>query len=197
MKILTYFLAGALFLLTGLAGYAQPDTAKITQRALFFADSLVKTDKYANWAVYSDLVQASVVKYYGGKPGYIEHISNIRKKTVSEVDEADPELKVLNLMTENDQWQCVIRVSRYFHKEDKKYHFVTYFIGQSKDEGQTWRLFDVSYNSVANIIYMFPDVFGDMPIKESTILTEEQELAAQQKAKEAAAAGKKASVKKK
>ncbi len=99
-------------------------------------------------------------------------------------------------MTENDQWQCVIRVSRYFHREDKKYHFVTYFVGQSKDEGETWRLFDVSYNSVANIIYMFPDIFWDMPIKESTTLTEEQELA-QQKAQEAAAAGKKTTAKKK
>ena len=50
------------------------------------------------------------------------------------------------------------------------------------DDGQTWRLFDVSINSVANIIYMFPEVFDDLAIKEPTILTPEQEAAQQQTA---------------
>lgn len=191
MKILTSLLTGSLFLLAAATADAQPDTARIKQRALFFADSLVKTDAYGTWNTYAELYPASVIKFYGGKDGLIEHVKKLRGRTNSDLAEADPELKVLNLLTENEQWQCVIRMSRYFHKEDKKYHFTTYFIGQSKDDGETWRLFDVSYNKVANIIYMFPDIFGDMPIEDATIMTEEQEvaLAEKQKADAAAAAG--------
>jgi hypothetical protein len=192
MKILQFLLTGPLFLLVTTAGHAQPDTARITQRALFFADSLVKTDAYETWSTYADLSPASVIKFYGGKDGYIEHVKTLRKRTSSDLAEESPELRMLELMTQNEQWECVIRMSRYFHKEDKKYHLTTYFIGQSKDEGETWRMFDVGYNKVANIIYIFPDIFGDMPIQEATILTQEQELAAQQKAAAdaAAAAGK-------
>jgi hypothetical protein len=70
----------------------------------------------------------------------------------------------------------VIQESRYIHKDDKKLHIVTYFVGQSTDEGNTWRLFDVGYNKVANIIYMMPDIL-DLPIPEHTVRTEEEELA--------------------
>lgn len=201
MKILSFLLTGSLFLLAAAAGHAQTDTAKVTRRALFFADSLVKTDAYESWPAYADLTPASVIKFYGGKDGFIEHVKTLRRRTSSDLAEESPELTMLNLMTQNDQWQCVIRMSRYFHKEDKKYHLTTYFVGQSKDEGETWRLFDVSYNKVANIIYMFPDIFGDMPIQESTVMTTEQELAAQQKvaaeANTGLGAGKKAVSKKK
>jgi hypothetical protein len=183
MKILTPILVGTTLLFTQLTGLAQADTAKIAENALFFADSLNKTDHYQSWSAYADLVPVSVIKYYGGKDGFIEHVKKGRKRTVSSIEEEKPEMKLLSLRTENDQWQCVIRQSRYFHKEDnKKYHVVTYFVGQSRDEGATWRLFDVSYNAVANIIYMMPDVFGDLAIPEPTILSEE-ELARQQAAK--------------
>jgi len=61
-------------------------------------------------------------------------------RTRSTVTENSPELKMLQLVNVlNDEWQCVIRESRYFHKEDQKYHFITYFVGQSKDGGETWR----------------------------------------------------------
>jgi hypothetical protein len=92
----------------------------------------------------------------------------------------------------NDEWQCVIRESRYFHQNDQKFHFITYLIGQSTDQGETWRLFDVSYNTVANIIYIFPEIHGDLEIKQPVILTPEQELAEQQ-----ATTGKNSAVKRK
>lgn len=169
------FLSVSTFLMAALAGYAQPDTARIGKNALSYADSLVKADSYGNWSSYADLAPASVIKYYGGKDGFIQHVSVIRLKTTSEMQEAPPELKLITLETRQEQWQCEIRLSRYFHKEDKQYHFTTYLIGQSTDQGETWKLFDVSYNSVANIIYMFPDILDDIAINEPTILTQEQE----------------------
>jgi len=45
-------------------------------------------------------------------------------------------------------------------------------------------MFDVSYNSVANMIYIFPEVITDLPIKQPLILSqdEEEKLAQQQTA---------------
>ena len=193
MKILTSLMAGTCFLLATLTVRAQPDTAKMTQYALSYADSLIKTDSFQNWSAYADLAMPSVIKYYGGKSGYIEHISVGRLRTISAIAEESPELKVVQLVNvRNDEWQCVIRESRYFHQNDQKFHFITYLIGQSRDQGETWRLFDVSYNTVANIIYIFPEVHGDLEIKEPAILTPEQELAQQQ-----AASGKNSAVKRK
>ena len=183
MKTLTSLLTVCCILSAALSTQAQPDSVKITQNALVFADSLVKTDSFETWQVYADLAQASVIKYYGGKQGYIDHILERRGRTRSIIAENSPELKLMQLVNvQNDEWQCVVCESRYFHKEDQKYHFVTYFVGQSKDGGETWRLFDVSYNTIANIIYMFPEIYGDLAIKQPTILTPEQELAQQPKA---------------
>lgn len=165
--------ACSFFLMISLAGHAQ-DTARISQNALKYAGKLVKADAYAatygDWNAYADLAPASVLKFYGGKDGYIKRVSLGRLRTTSAIQEADPELKMLLLEAKQDQWQCVIRLSRYFHKPDQsQYHLVTYLIGQSIDEGETWKLFDVSYNSVANIIYIFPEIIDDIPLQESVV----------------------------
>jgi hypothetical protein len=177
-------LSACLFLLAGLAGHAQPDTAKLSRNALIFADSLIKADAYGNEQLYTGLAPTSVLKYYGGADGYMQHVYQLKGRTMSEQEELYPVLNVETLRTLNDQWQCVIRVSRYFHKENIQYHYVTYLVGLSKDEGENWRLFDVSYNPVANMIYIFPEVLTDLPIKQPVILSQEQEdkLAQQQTA---------------
>ena len=170
-------LSGGLFLLTVMVSQAQPDSAKIAQKALLYADSLVKADTYQNWLTYVSLAPASVIKYYGGLDAYSGHVQQVRAYTTSFLQEAAPELQMQTLVTLKDQWQCVIRLSRYYHRDDKKYHLVSYLIGQSKDEGETWRVFDVNYNTVKNLMQIFPEIM-DMPIKETAALTEEQELAA-------------------
>jgi hypothetical protein len=177
-------LSACLFLLAGLAGQAQPDTAKLSRNALIFADSLVKTDAFGNSPSYANLAPASVLKYYGGADGYIQHVNQLRSRTTSEQEELYPVFNVETLRTLDDQWQCVIRVSRYFHRDNMQYHYVTYFVGLSKDEGESWRLFDVSYNPVGNMIYIFPEVITDLAIKQPVILSQEQEdkLAQQQTA---------------
>ena len=63
MKILTSLMAGTYFLLATLTTRAQPDTAKMTQYALSYADSLIKTDSFQNWSAYADLAIPSVIKY--------------------------------------------------------------------------------------------------------------------------------------
>jgi hypothetical protein len=166
---------------------AQPDTAKIASNALFFADSLIKADHFEKWSTYADLVPDGVIKHYGGKDGYVDYVLKSRAHFYSTIEEDAPVTKIQTLLREDGQWQCVIRESRYIHRDDKKLHIITYLVGQSMDDGQTWRLFDAGYDRVANIIYMMPDVFGDLPIQEHTVISEEEELA-QAKAAQAAAA---------
>ena len=132
MKILATLVTGSCLLLAVTATQAQPDTAKITRSALSFADSLVKTDSFQSWSAYADLAQPSVIKHYGGKEGFIEHIRTGRLRTVSAIAEPSAELQMLQLMNvQNDEWQCVIRESRYFHQNDQKYHYISNLIGPS------------------------------------------------------------------
>jgi len=194
--IITPLVAFLVFSTTSLDAFCQ-DSAKIKENALLFADSLIKTDVYQNWSAYADLAPASVLKYYGGKDGFIGHAQRIHPRTVSSFDIDFPERKVISLMAKENQWQCVIYESRYIHRDDtKKYHLVTYLLGQSTDDGETWRIFDVSYNSVANIIYMMPDVIGDLPIPQPYIISEEEELAKAQQQAAATAVTQKAASKK-
>jgi hypothetical protein len=177
-------LFACLFLLAGQMSQAQPDTAKISRQALMYADSLIKTDAYGNNDLYTGLAPASVLKYYGGAEGYMGHIYQMKARTTSEQEELYPVINIETLRTIDQQWQCIIRVSRYLHKDNVQYHYTTYFVGQSKDEGESWRMFDISYNSVTNMILIFPEVMTDLPIKQPEILSQEQEekLAQQQTA---------------
>ena len=173
------------------------DSAKIKENALLFADSLIKADVYQNWSVYADLAPAGVLKYYGGRDGFIANTQKIHPRTVSSLTLDYPERKVISLMASQNQWQCVIWESRYITRDDnKRYHLVTYLLGQSKDDGETWRIFDVGYNSVANVIYMMPDVIGDLPIPQPYIISEEEELAKAKEQTAASPAAKRASKKK-
>jgi hypothetical protein len=149
-----------------------------------YADSLIKTDAFGNNDLYTGLAPLSVLKYYGGAEGYMEHVYQMRSRMTSDQEELYPVLSVETLRTIDQQWQCIVRVSRYIHRENVPYHYTTYFVGQSKDEGESWKMFDVSYNSVANMILIFPEVMTDLPIKEPVILSQEQEekLAQQQTA---------------
>jgi hypothetical protein len=187
MKTLKLILAGLALCLAQSGATAQPDTAKIASNALFFADSLVKADQFEQWNTYADLAPLNVIKHYGGKDGFVDYVQKARTHFISTIVEDAPTLKLQALMTQDNQWQCVIRESRYIHRDNKKLHIITYFVGQSTDEGTNWRLFDVGYNRVANIIYMMPDVFGDLAIPEHIIIPEEEELAAAQAAQAAAA----------
>jgi len=204
MKLIITPLVAILALsVTSPAAFCQ-DSAKIVrikENAIAFADSLIKTDVYENWSVYADLAPASVIKYYGGKDGFIENAQKIHARTVSSHSLDFPERKVIALMEKDNeaQWQCVIYESRIIFREDnKKFHLVTYLLGQSKDDGETWRMFDVSYNSVANVIYMMPDVNLDLPIPQPYIISDEDEQAkAKQEEATASAAAKRTTPKKK
>jgi len=77
----------------------------------------------------------SVYQTLWGESGYLEYIQKARVNFISNIEEDAPTLKVQTLMTQDNQWQCIIRESRYIHRDAKKLHIVTYLLGQSMDEG--------------------------------------------------------------
>src|SRR5690349_3647351 len=103
MKTYRLPLTGLILCLAQSLVSAQPDTAAIRQKALLFADSLVKADAYETWNVYADLVVPSVIKYYGGKDAYIEYIKKARSPRISTEKEDPALLRSLDLLTENEE----------------------------------------------------------------------------------------------
>src|ERR1700712_1190303 len=105
MKTLTLLLVVFCLFSAHSSVYAQPDSTKIAKKVLFYADSLVKTDAYQSWTAYAELAPLTVIKFYGGKDGYVEHCRVARMRTLSTIDENYPDMKIQTLMTENEQWQ--------------------------------------------------------------------------------------------
>ncbi|MBO9201246.1 MULTISPECIES: hypothetical protein [Niastella] len=179
----------------------ESDTAIATRNALKFAESLTKANFYAEWDTYMNLSMASAIKYYGGKDGFKEHVVTIHYHNEPKTEEKPEKLQLLNLLNKEDTWQCVIEKVRESWDESRgKVKTFTYLLGESTDNGLTWKFVDASHNSLVNVIYIMPSVFGTLEIPEGKIVYVD-EVAAQEaiqaeQAAKAAAAKKKPAVKK-
>lgn len=167
----------------------ESDTAIATRNALRFADSLVKADFFADWNTYLNLSMASAIKYYGGKEGYKESAVVAHYRNEPKTEEKPQTLRVVNMMVDIETWQCVIEKTRDWWDESRgKVKTITHLVGESTDNGQTWKFIDVSHNSLQNIVYIMPSIFGTLEIPEGkTIYVDEvAALEAAQAAQEAA-----------
>jgi len=162
---------------------SQSDTSFSTQQALLFADSLVKANYYQNWNVYESLSCPSAIKYYGGKDGFHEHIVEAYYRNEPKVEEKPETVKMVTIMNDNiEQWQCVIEKIRDAYMEDsRKAKVYTYLVGQSLDNGKTWKFIDVSHNNIENVIYIMPDIFTSLAIPERKLVYDDQVVAEENK----------------
>lgn len=169
------------------AAFSQ-DTAAIASKAKYFADSLTRSWFYANWEEFINLTNYSAIKYYGGKDQYKEHFKTLYYHNEPNKDVDKPEVTTMvTLMNKGtDEWQCVLEKIRYTEIDNRKARIYSYLVGQSKDDGETWKFVDAGQNSEKNIIYIFPDVFGTLAIPEYRVVYEDVE-AAEAEAKERAA----------
>jgi hypothetical protein len=161
----------------------ESDSAVASRNALKFADSLTKANFFAEWDTYMNLSMPSAIKYYGGKEGFKEHVVTIHYHNEPKTEEKPEKLKMLSLLNDIDTWQCVIEKVRESWDESRgKVKTYTYLVGESTDNGGTWKFIDVSHNSLVNVIYIMPSVFGKLEIPEGkTIYVDE--VAAQEAAK--------------
>ncbi|MBA4166605.1 MAG: hypothetical protein H0X41_03515 [Chitinophagaceae bacterium] len=170
----------AVFLLAlscaGASAAAQSDNAVAARRALLFADSLNNAFRYNKWNEFINLSYPGVVRYYGGAEGFREYIKRARSVNSSIVEEKKERIELLQLVNDIREWQCVIRKTRETIIDGRKADVISYMVGQSKDTGQSWKYFDVAYNSVENVIYIMPDISDKLFIPERQIIFERDQL---------------------
>ncbi|THU39888.1 hypothetical protein FAM09_08310 [Niastella caeni] len=169
----------------------ESDTAIAIRQALRFADSLVKASFYEEWPTYLNLSNPSAIKYYGGKEAFKEHVVTIRFRGEAKIEEKPEKLQLITLMNDVDKWQCVIeKVREWFDENRGKVKTYTYLVGESTDNGLTWKFIDASHNSLVNVIYIMPSIFGTLAIPEGkTVYVDE--VAAQEAAQAAQPVAKK------
>jgi hypothetical protein len=176
----------------------ESDTAIATRNALKFGDSLTRANFYAEWDTYMNLSQPSAIKFYGGKDGFKENVIAIHYRNEPKTEEKPEKLRMLSMLNDIETWQCVIEKVRDSWDESRgKVKTITYLVGESTDNGLTWKFIDVSHNSLVNVIYIMPSVFSKLEIPEGKMIYVD-EVAAQEAAQaEQAAKAVKAAPKKK
>lgn len=157
------------------------DSVIAVERAMLFADSLVKASFYQNWNAYLSLSTPSAIKYYGGKEGFKDHVITHYFHDESSLEEKPETITMISMMYDGlEEWQCVIEKIRHTFLVNRKVKIHTYLLGRSLDNGLSWTFVDVGHNSVANVIYIFPEIFGNLAIPEVRIVYEEDVTAQQE-----------------
>ena len=154
------------FHLSAVSAQSEPDSVIAKRHALLYADRLVKCNFYQNWNQYIALTCQSAIKYYGGKEQFKEHLVTAYFRHEPTEHEKPEKLRMLTLVNNTDEWQCVIEKVRETWINNRKARIYSYLIGHSEDNGITWKFVDVSHNSLSNLGYIFPQIFGDLPIPE-------------------------------
>jgi hypothetical protein len=149
---------------------AQADSIFASKRALLFADSLVSAFRQNNLDQYLNISYPGVIKYYGGKNQFREYISRTRAVSGGAQEEQGEKCELIQLMNDMGEWQCVVKKTRETTVDGKKAKVISYLVGQSKDQGSTWKYFDVAYNSVENVIYIMPDIFDRLSIPQRQVV---------------------------
>jgi hypothetical protein len=165
-----------------LYSHSQLDTAAATKQALVYADSIVKASFYQEWKTYTALSIPSAIKYYGGKDGFYEHVVSSYFRFEPAVAEKPESIRIVTLMNDDiQQWQCVVEKTRHTRIDERNATIHSYLVGQSLDNGTSWKFIDVSHNDIKNVIYIMPEIFNTLPIPERKVAFDD-DLAAQKAA---------------
>lgn len=147
------------------------------QRALLFADSLLNAFRYNDLNQYIELSYPGIIKYYGGKNSFLEFVQRARMMGNSPRRDIHEKIEIVQLQHHSREWQCVVKKTIESLIDGRKAQVVSYMVGQSKDEGQTWRYFDVALNSVENLVYIMPDIFDTLSIPQRQVIFEKNVVA--------------------
>lgn len=165
MKVIyTTILGSFLLLCTQFASAQESDTAIATRNALKYADSLVKANFYQDWKTFMDLSCPTAIKYYGGPVQFKERVVLIYFRNEPKLEEKPETVRVIGMLNEIDQWQCVVEKVRNTFINDKKAVITSYLVGQSLDAGETWKFIDLSHNSMESVAYLLPNIFDKLAI---------------------------------
>ena len=151
---------------------AQSGSPLASQQSILFADSLNNAIRKGHQDDYVALSYPGIVRYYGGKQGYQKFIERSGKINAGNIAEKKEKLEFLQMVSEEAEWQCVLKKTRETFIDGRKAEIISYMVGQSKDNGLTWKYIDVAYNSSENLVYIMPDIFGKLSIPQRQIIFE-------------------------
>jgi hypothetical protein len=154
MKALKLLLFPAVFLFFNNV-HAQRNSSVAAERAIIFADSLLKSFNNNDLDQYTNLSYPGVISYYGGKNNFIKYLQRARAFNNSGISDNIRIIQMVNVVTE---WQCVIQRTSKTEVDGKKAAIISYLVGQSKDEGQTWKFVDVGASATGSLVYIMPDI---------------------------------------
>ncbi|MEO8582221.1 MAG: hypothetical protein ABI415_00420 [Flavitalea sp.] len=155
---------------------AQKKNSIATIHAIKFADSLNQAFKKNDWNDYLSISYPGVIKYYGGTRDFKEYIARTRNINSSIANESPEKVQVVQMVNQINEWQCVVEKTRSTMIDGKKAQIVSYMVGQSMDEGNTWKYFDVAYSSPENLVYIMPDIFHNISVPQRKIIFEKDQL---------------------
>lgn len=176
IRILTLIVA---LTCTGSILSAQSDSVSTIQRAAVYADSFVVAYQQGRIDAYMAMSYPGVIKYYGGPGGFRQHILRSRSAQSTDDNQLPVPLEIIQMINDGHEWQCVVKKTGMSSIDGRKATVISYLVGQSKDEGATWKYFDVSYNSIENIAYIMPDVFAAISVPRRRIIFSKNEMAFQ------------------
>jgi len=160
LKTLVFFMAVCTI---SYSSQAQSLTDKASQRALVCAESMLNALHSSNWTGYMAMTYPGMVKYYGGIEGFREYMRRSGSENTGN-QPAHDKMEIIQIDNQNNEWQCVIRRSRETNVDGQKAVIISYMVGQSTDEANTWKYVDVAFNSSENLVYIMPDVFASLSI---------------------------------
>jgi hypothetical protein len=180
MKALKPLAPFFIFLLAFSSSNGQSNLDNPSHRALVYADSLLNAFRNNELNQYIDMSYPGIISYYGGKKNFQDYIERERTVITSDNESTPEKIELMQIQKEKDEWQCVIKKTTKTNIDGKKAFIISYLVGQSTDEGQTWKYFDVAINSVENIGYIMPDIFNTLSIPQRQVIFEKDQVAVTQ-----------------
>jgi hypothetical protein len=147
--------------------HCQVSSSAASDRAIVFADSFLASYRNNDLDKYTDLSYPGVVSYYGGNKNFREYVQRVRALNSSSLSN---NITIIQLVHDANELQCVIQKTTETTIDGRKAHIITYIIGQSKDEGQSWKFFDVGSNAPRNLVYIMPDMSERLAVPQRQIV---------------------------
>ena len=145
----------------------QAQTTSLSESAILYADSFLKSFRNNDVDQYTNLSYPGVVTYYGGNKNFREYVQ--RARALNRYGNTE-NLKVVQLVHDVTELQCVIKKTSETTIDGRKAKVISYMIGQSKDDGRSWKFIDVAQNSPGNLVYIMPDISGKLTVPQRQVI---------------------------
>ena len=138
-----------------------------SKTAILFEDSLLSSFRHNDLDQYTNLSYPGVISYYGGKKNFREYIQRARALNNSGITD---NITIVQMVRDISEWQCVVQKTSETIIDGKKAQIISYMVGQSKDDGHSWKFFDVDMNSNKNLVYIMPDMSEKLAIPQRQVI---------------------------